>query len=342
MRRVVITGLGLVTPVGIGLEPTWSALLAGKSGAAPTTLFDVTGYASKFSCEVKDWAAAAPTWFDKRELKHFDRFLQFGVAAALSAMDDAGFADRKVPAGEEDRWGCYIGAGLGGVKTIEDTHDTGRHQGAALRLLAVLRHRHHHQHGAGDGDHPHWRPRPQLLPRLGVLVGRPLDRRGHADDPPRLRRRHDRRRHRGHDLDARGRRLQRDAGDVDPQRRSDPRVAALRQGPRRLRHRRGRRGGHPRGATSTPGPAARASTARSAATRRARTRTTSPRRPPRASARSAACARPWPTPTWRRPRSATSTPTAPRPTPTTRTRPRPSRRCSATTPSAWRCRRPSR
>ena len=129
MRRVVITGIGLITPVGIGLEPTWAALQNGESGAGPITLFDRTGYASQFACEVKDWAAAAPTWFDKRELKHYDRFLQFGVAAAMLAMDDAGYADRKVPAGEEDRWGCFIGAGLGGVKTIEDTHDTGRAKG---------------------------------------------------------------------------------------------------------------------------------------------------------------------------------------------------------------------
>ena len=103
MRRVVITGIGLVTPVGIGLEETWAALLAGKSGAGPITHFDASAFASKFACEVKDWAAAAPTWFDKRELKHIDRFLQFGVAAAMMAMEDAGFADRKVPAGEEDR-----------------------------------------------------------------------------------------------------------------------------------------------------------------------------------------------------------------------------------------------
>ena len=129
MRRVVITGLGLVTPVGIGKDDTWAALLAGHSGAGPITRFDATDFATRIACEVKGWDAAVGTWFDKRELKHVDRFLQFGVAAAMMAMEDAGFADRKVPAGEEDRWGCYIGAGLGGVKTIEDTHDTGRSKG---------------------------------------------------------------------------------------------------------------------------------------------------------------------------------------------------------------------
>ncbi|HEY3807859.1 MAG TPA: beta-ketoacyl-ACP synthase II [Kofleriaceae bacterium] len=118
MRRVVITGIGLVTPIGNDLETTWSALLAGKNGAAPTTLFDTTDFATKFSCEVKGWEPSK--WFDKRELKHLDRFLQFGVAAGMMALADAGLGD-KVPAGQAHRWGSYVGAGLGGVKTIEDT-----------------------------------------------------------------------------------------------------------------------------------------------------------------------------------------------------------------------------
>ncbi len=118
MRRVVITGIGLVTPIGNDLETTWSGLLAGKNGAAPTTLFDTTNFATTFSCEVKAWEPS--TWFDKRELKHLDRFLQFGVAAGMMAVEDAGLGT-KVPAGHEHRWGSYIGAGLGGVQTIEDT-----------------------------------------------------------------------------------------------------------------------------------------------------------------------------------------------------------------------------
>jgi 3-oxoacyl-[acyl-carrier-protein] synthase II len=118
MRRVVITGIGLVTPIGNDLETTWSGLMSGKNGAAPTTLFDTTNFATKFACEVKNWEPAK--WFDKRELKHLDRFLQFGVAASMMAMEDAGLGT-KVPAGAEERWGSYIGAGLGGVRTIEDT-----------------------------------------------------------------------------------------------------------------------------------------------------------------------------------------------------------------------------
>ena len=91
MRRVVVTGIGLVTPIGNDLETTWTSLLAGKNGAGPITLFDVTNYATKFGCEVKAWDASK--WFDKRELKHVDRFLQFGVGASMMALEDAGFPD---------------------------------------------------------------------------------------------------------------------------------------------------------------------------------------------------------------------------------------------------------
>jgi 3-oxoacyl-[acyl-carrier-protein] synthase II len=126
MRRVVVTGIGLVTPIGNDLETTWSSLLAGKSGAGPITLFDTSNFATKFGCEVKGWDGSK--WFDKRELKHLDRFLQFGVAAGMMALEDAGLGT-KVPAGHEERWGSYIGAGLGGVRTIEDTYAAQKEKG---------------------------------------------------------------------------------------------------------------------------------------------------------------------------------------------------------------------
>jgi 3-oxoacyl-[acyl-carrier-protein] synthase II len=119
MRRVVITGIGTITPIGNDLESTWAALLAGKNGAGPITLFDSSQFATRFACEVKGWDPSR--FFDKRELKHLDRFLQFGVAAGMMAVADAGLGDR-VPAGEEGRWGAYVGAGLGGVQTIENTY----------------------------------------------------------------------------------------------------------------------------------------------------------------------------------------------------------------------------
>ncbi|MBP6631304.1 MAG: beta-ketoacyl-ACP synthase II [Kofleriaceae bacterium] len=127
MRRIVITGIGMVTPIGNTTEDTWTALLAGTSGAAPTTLFDTTDFATKFACEVKGFDASK--FFDKREVKHLDRFLQLGVAAGMMAMTDGGFADHKVPAGEEERWGVYLGAGLGGVRTIEDTYAASKVKG---------------------------------------------------------------------------------------------------------------------------------------------------------------------------------------------------------------------
>ena len=125
-RRVVITGIGLVTPIGNDLESTWSALLAGKSGAGPITLFDASNFATKFGCEVKNFDPSK--WMDKRELKHLDRFLQFSIAASMMALEDSGIG-QKIPAGEEERWGSYIGAGLGGVRTIEDTLMSAREKG---------------------------------------------------------------------------------------------------------------------------------------------------------------------------------------------------------------------
>jgi 3-oxoacyl-[acyl-carrier-protein] synthase II len=119
MRRVVVTGIGMITPIGNSLESTWTSLLAGVSGAAPITHFDVSEFATKFGCEIKNFDASA--WFDKRELKHIDRFLRYGVAAAMMSVHDAGFLDGKAPEQEAERWGVYIGAGLGGVRTIEDT-----------------------------------------------------------------------------------------------------------------------------------------------------------------------------------------------------------------------------
>ena len=86
-RRVVITGVGAVTPLGNDIETTWTNLISGRSGAGPITQFDVTNYATKFGCEVKNWDPSK--WFDKREIKHVDRFLQFGIAASMMAMEDA-------------------------------------------------------------------------------------------------------------------------------------------------------------------------------------------------------------------------------------------------------------
>ena len=124
IRRVVVTGIGLVTPLGIGREETWSALIEGKSGIGPITQFDTTDFATKFAGEVKDFD---PTkWIEKREAKSQDRFLQLAVVAATMAVEDSGFT---VEGEAAERAGVYIGAGLGGVSTIERTHSALKEKG---------------------------------------------------------------------------------------------------------------------------------------------------------------------------------------------------------------------
>jgi 3-oxoacyl-[acyl-carrier-protein] synthase II len=119
VRRVVVTGIGLVTPLGIGIEENWGALVHGRSGIGPITLFDAHAYATRFAGEVKGFD---PTrWIDKREAKTFDRFIQLAVAAGHLAMEDAGLP-QKLEGEAAERTGCYVGAGLGGVQTIERTH----------------------------------------------------------------------------------------------------------------------------------------------------------------------------------------------------------------------------
>ncbi|RMH37258.1 MAG: beta-ketoacyl-[acyl-carrier-protein] synthase II [Deltaproteobacteria bacterium] len=128
MRRVVITGIGLVTPLGNDRESTWSGLVEGKSGIGPITHFDASEFSTKIAGEVKGWVAEEP-YIDKREARHFDDFLQFGITAGLKALEDAGYEDRRAPEAEAHRWGSFVGAGLGGVQTIERTYRNLRERG---------------------------------------------------------------------------------------------------------------------------------------------------------------------------------------------------------------------
>jgi 3-oxoacyl-[acyl-carrier-protein] synthase II len=113
-RRVAITGLGLVTPIGIGREEVWESAAAGRSGAGPITHFDATGYITRFACEVKGFE---PTdYVDRRTARRMDRFAQLGVAAARLAMADAGLSVD----GDGDRIGAVIGSGIGGLDTFTE------------------------------------------------------------------------------------------------------------------------------------------------------------------------------------------------------------------------------
>lgn len=116
-RRVVVTGLGLITPLGTGLEKTWSALCSGRSGIERITRFDPTGYACQVAGEVRDFDPAQ--FIEKKEIKKMDTFIQFAVGASQMAVDDAGI---KVTSENAERVGVYIGAGIGGLPAIEHYH----------------------------------------------------------------------------------------------------------------------------------------------------------------------------------------------------------------------------
>ncbi|HEY0142708.1 MAG TPA: beta-ketoacyl-ACP synthase II [Thermoanaerobaculia bacterium] len=116
-RRVVITGVGMISPLGIGNEPTWEALLAGRSGIDRITKFDVSDYPAKIAGEVRGFEAS--NWIEKKEVKKSDTFIHYAVAAAQMAVDDAKFDSSKEDA---DRVGVIIGSGIGGLPLIEEMH----------------------------------------------------------------------------------------------------------------------------------------------------------------------------------------------------------------------------
>jgi 3-oxoacyl-[acyl-carrier-protein] synthase II len=117
-RRVVVTGLGIVSPLGNDAETTWKALLAGRSGVGPITLFDASQHAARIAAEVKGFDPLA--WLDKKDVKKVDRFIQFAVAASDMAVKDANLV---VDAASAESVGVYIGSGIGGFATIEREHE---------------------------------------------------------------------------------------------------------------------------------------------------------------------------------------------------------------------------
>ena len=116
-RRVVVTGVGLVSPLGIGREETWQGILAGKSGAAPITHFDTTGFPVTFAAEVKGFDPLL--YVEKKEVKKMGLFIQFALAAAQFAVEHAGL---KITPDIAERTGVYIGSGIGGFDVIEREH----------------------------------------------------------------------------------------------------------------------------------------------------------------------------------------------------------------------------
>jgi 3-oxoacyl-[acyl-carrier-protein] synthase II len=123
-RRVVVTGLGAVTPIGNDVATTWRALQAGESGAAGITKFDPTKFPVRFACEVKGFDPLIS--MDRKEAKRADHYTQYAVVASVEAMNDAGLA---MGAYDVDRLGVIVGSGIGGLKSFEEQHDVYRERG---------------------------------------------------------------------------------------------------------------------------------------------------------------------------------------------------------------------
>src|SRR6266568_8942652 len=122
-RRVVITGMGAVTPLGNDVETTWRSLLAGESGAAEITQFDSSDYFVHFACEVKDFDPS--NWIDRKQTRRMDRFAQLILAAARQAEADSGVDVRA----DGDRIGASIATGIGGLRSFQDCYDTLKERG---------------------------------------------------------------------------------------------------------------------------------------------------------------------------------------------------------------------
>jgi 3-oxoacyl-[acyl-carrier-protein] synthase II len=118
-RRVVITGTGLLTPVGLDVPGSWSALLAGTSGAAPITQFDTKDHKVTFAAEVKGFSPEE--YIDRKEAKRTDRFAQFAIATAVQAMRQAGL-DESLGDVDPTMFGVIVGSGIGGIWTFEEQH----------------------------------------------------------------------------------------------------------------------------------------------------------------------------------------------------------------------------
>jgi 3-oxoacyl-[acyl-carrier-protein] synthase II len=117
-RRVVVTGLGMLSPIGNTVEESWRNALAGKSGAGPIEQFDASNQSVRFSCAIKDFDVSE--YIERKEARRMDGFIQYGMVAGIQAIRDAGLENADTP---PDRIGIAMGSGIGGIVTIEAAHD---------------------------------------------------------------------------------------------------------------------------------------------------------------------------------------------------------------------------
>jgi 3-oxoacyl-[acyl-carrier-protein] synthase II len=125
-RRVVVTGMGMLTPLGVDLESSWQGLTAGKSGVAPIQSFDTTDYSVRFGGHVPEFDISE--YLPPKEARRMDGFMQFGLVAGIQAMRDSGL---EVTDENRDRIGVAVGSGIGGIVTIETCHDVVNNRGPA-------------------------------------------------------------------------------------------------------------------------------------------------------------------------------------------------------------------
>ncbi|MBN8586756.1 MAG: beta-ketoacyl-ACP synthase II [Rhodothermia bacterium] len=117
-RRVVVTGMGALTPIGLSVESFWEGMMQGKSGAAPITYFDTTHFDTKFACELKGFDASK--YLDRKDARRLDKYAQYGISASVMALQDAGIDPAQLSEDEKDRIGVIVGSGIGGLQTFED------------------------------------------------------------------------------------------------------------------------------------------------------------------------------------------------------------------------------
>ena len=115
LKRVVVTGLGAITPLGHNVADTWAAVVDGVSGAGPITRFDASLFKTQFACEVKDFDPSL--YFDRKEARKYDRYAQYAVIAAKEGVEDSGLDLEKV---NKNRVGVIFAAGIGGIRTFEE------------------------------------------------------------------------------------------------------------------------------------------------------------------------------------------------------------------------------
>ena len=133
--RVVVTGMGAITPLGLDVESTWEKLLNGESGIAKITHFDPTGYRAQIAGVVKDFDAKQ--YLNPKDARRYDEFMHYAVAASAMALKNAGFIEEVGPADtpvshvDQERFGVILGSGIGGIQTIENSRDTLREKGAS-------------------------------------------------------------------------------------------------------------------------------------------------------------------------------------------------------------------